>query len=83
MVDTRYLAKLSKLYLPDAELDELTEDMTFIMNLMDAIQTVELPEADTRPETTALSALRDDVAEPRLPAGTLSGFTIPKLMEGQ
>ncbi|GHV04962.1 hypothetical protein FACS1894217_01050 [Clostridia bacterium] len=83
MPDTRYLARLAKIHLPDDELERLTDDMTAIMKLMDTIQTVQLPDGEYRPQGVNIADLREDTAELRLPVGTLSDFTIPKLMEGQ
>ena len=60
-VDLEYLEKLSKLKVDETEKDKFAEDFERILDFVDEITKLDLPEED-KSRAVALSELREDIA---------------------
>jgi aspartyl-tRNA(Asn)/glutamyl-tRNA(Gln) amidotransferase subunit C len=69
--EIKRLANLSRLSVPEAELDAVGTDIANILGFVDTIQNVQLDAAQVMQATDKTNVFRDDVVEPIIPAHDL------------
>ncbi len=86
----RHLCSLSRLNYDESELEQLSKDMTDIVNLMDGIKEFDLTYDDTKDNNSiSFNEVREDVAQPSYPTEKLlqnaksidNCFVVPKVVE--
>lgn len=89
--NVKHIAKLSRLTIPEAELENFTEDFNRILGYADNLQKLDTEGVKPTPYVLAISnAFRKDVAKPGVtheeallnaPAVENDGFKVPRVME--
>jgi len=87
--DLSRIAELSRIYFSPEDLEAMRKDMASIIDLMDSLRAVALPEGGApRAGELPLSLLREDAARPSLPEELLTsqapggnGFELPRIVE--
>ena len=78
-IDIKHLQSLSKLKLEDEEVESFTKDLQNIIEFVDEITKLDLPEED-KSRAVALSELRQDEIEEKTPCDVLANA--PKKKDG-
>ncbi len=89
--DVKYIAALSRLTVPEAELDKFTEQFNQILDYADKLQKLDtkgieptanvLPVSNVFREDVALPGVDHDAALKNAPAEHNGGFKVPRVLE--
>ncbi len=89
--DVKYIAQLSRLTVPDSEMEKFTEQFNQILNYADILQHIDTAGIEATPYVLPISnAFREDVAKPGVtheealqnaPAVHNGGFRVPRVIE--
>ena len=89
--DVEYIAQLSRLTIPEGEMEKFTEQFNQILNYADILQKLDTAGIEPTPNVLPISnAIREDVALPGVtqeealknaPAVHNGGFKVPRVIE--
>ncbi len=89
--DVRYIAQLSRLTVPDSEMEKFTQQFNEILNYADILQKIDTEGIEATPYVLPISnSFREDVAKPGVsreealknaPAVHGDGFKVPRVIE--